>query len=224
MAVTEMKSHVIHGADYRRERWRNGLGWTREVSRSGDESDFTWRISIAEIDADAAFSCFPGIDREISLLSGNGVELCFEDGSREALEPPHGRYRFEGERTLHAELRDGPVQVCNLMWSRERTCVESWCRPLVGSMVLFAAAGETWLLHLIAGQASFAESSGLPALSAGDTAVLHSSAGGLRQSRDACEVPAIPASASGERFVMDGDGYVLVARITAANSAGRGDQ
>jgi len=26
MAVTEMKSHVIHRADYRRERWRNGLG------------------------------------------------------------------------------------------------------------------------------------------------------------------------------------------------------
>ncbi|KIQ97071.1 HutD family protein [Lysobacter sp. A03] len=192
-----MNSHVIPAADYRRERWRNGLGWTSEISRGGGDPDWDWRMSIAEIDADAAFSRFLGIDREICLLSGGGVDLCFDDGTRHGLEPPHGRHRFQGERALQAELRDGPVQVCNLMWRRDRVSVRLWHRPLVGSMVLFAEEGETWLLHLVAGQAVFAGDSGLAGLSGGDTGVLCSSVGGRA------------------RYALEGGGEALVARITA---------
>lgn len=198
-----MNPHVIPAADYRRERWRNGLGWTREISRAGGESDWAWRMSIAEVDADAAFSRFPGVDREICLLSGNGVDLCFDDGAREGLEPPHGRHRFEGERVVRAALRDGPVQVCNLMWRRDRVGVRVWHRPLVGSMVLFAEVGDTWLLHLLAGQALFSGGSGLTGLSGGDTAVLCSNVD------------------ERARYALEGGGEALVARITAAASGAR---
>lgn len=201
--VPMMKSHVIAASDYRRERWRNGLGWTREVTRGGGDPDWAWRMSIADIDADAAFSRFPGMDREICLLSGNGVDLCFDDGARERLEPPHGWHRFQGERALHAELCDGPAQVCNLMWRRDRVCVRVWHRPLVGSTVLFAGAGETWLLHLFGGHARFADDSGLAGLSGGDTAVLRSNVD------------------ERARYALEGGGEALVARITAASSGAR---
>ena len=63
-------SQVISSLDYRRERWRNGLGWTREILRlpaQGD--DWALRLSVAEIEQDAAFSAFPGVERELVSVS-----------------------------------------------------------------------------------------------------------------------------------------------------------
>ena len=54
--------------EYRRERWRNGHGWTREVLRMPEAAeDWDWRLSIAEIERDAPFSAFPGVERELVL-------------------------------------------------------------------------------------------------------------------------------------------------------------
>ena len=65
-------TRVIPANEYRRMRWRNGAGWTREIHAEPSAEDWTWRLSIAEIEQDAPFSCFPGVDRELVLLSGNG--------------------------------------------------------------------------------------------------------------------------------------------------------
>ncbi|CAD7715194.1 Protein Ves [Xanthomonas hydrangeae] len=81
MQLTELSSRVIPATDYRRERWRNQLGWTREILRFGDADAWSLRLSIAEIEQDAAFSAFPGIDRELVLLHGNGMRLRFGDGA-----------------------------------------------------------------------------------------------------------------------------------------------
>ena len=71
------EARVIPANEYRRTRWKNGQGWTREILRMPDSDDWTWRLSIAEIEQDAAFSSFPGIDRELILLQGNGLRLAF---------------------------------------------------------------------------------------------------------------------------------------------------
>jgi environmental stress-induced protein Ves len=66
---------IVHlpANEYRRERWRNQLGWTREIYRQPqDDADWSWRASIAEVDRDAPFSAFPGCDRELVLLAGDG--------------------------------------------------------------------------------------------------------------------------------------------------------
>ncbi|UUE98749.1 HutD family protein [Xanthomonas hortorum pv. pelargonii] len=81
MQLTDLSSRVIPATDYRRERWRNQLGWTREILRLGDADAWSLRLSIAEIEQDAAFSAFPGIDRELVLLHGNGMRLRFGDGA-----------------------------------------------------------------------------------------------------------------------------------------------
>lgn len=81
MQLTDLSSRVIPATEYRRERWRNQLGWTREILRLGNADAWSLRLSIAEIEQDAAFSAFPGIDRELVLLHGNGMRLQFGDAA-----------------------------------------------------------------------------------------------------------------------------------------------
>jgi len=191
-----MHARVLAATGYRRERWRNGAGWTRLVHAEPSQApgqDWDWRLSIAEIEADAPFSAFPGIDRELVLLEGNGLRLRFDDGGVDELLPPHDRLRFAGERAAHGELVDGPTLDFNLMWRREAFDAQLWHRPLVGTTAVFVEAGDTWAVHLMAGRAAFAPEDDLPPLAAGDTALL---AAGARR-----------------RFLLDGAGEALVIRL-----------
>ena len=188
-------SRVIPAADYRRERWRNGLGWTREILRLPEQGDWQLRLSIAEIEQDAAFSAFPGVERELVLLQGEGMHLCFADGRRHTLLPPFQRLRFAGEDQLAAELIDGPTRDFNLMWRRDSLQAQLLHRPLVGNMVFFSEPQVAWAIHLLAGQAQFGNDE-LPPLQAGDSAWL----------------------AAGERrsHALQGGGELLAIRITPA--------
>ncbi|MDB6163259.1 MAG: HutD family protein [Xanthomonadaceae bacterium] len=190
-------SRVIPANSYQRVRWKNGTGWTREIARSPSHGDWSWRLSIAEIEEDASFSQFEDVDRELVLLSGNGLQLCFDDGDIHDLLPPHDRIRFAGERRVTGRLIDGPTQDFNLMWRRDRVDARLWHRPVVGPMVIFVDPGAVWAAFLMAGQARFADGSLLSGLESGDTALL--SGGSARQ-----------------RFVLDGGGEVLVIQLTAA--------
>lgn len=166
------ESRVIAANEYRRERWKNGTGWTREIVRMPETGDWDWRLSIAEIEQDGPFSVFPGIDRELVLIRGNGLRLRFSDGEVHELQPPHARLRFAGERKVRGELMDGPTHDFNLMWRRDTVAAELLHRPLVGPMLFFTEPGVTWAIHLLAGQAHFDRASELPPLWAGDTALL----------------------------------------------------
>jgi environmental stress-induced protein Ves len=165
-------SKVIPANEYRRVRWKNGSGWTREIACMPEREDWDWRLSIAEIERDGPFSVFPGIDRELVLIRGNGLRLRFEDGEVRELQPPHERIRFAGERVVSGELLDGPTHDFNLMWRRDAIAAELLHRPLVGPMLFFTEPGTSWAIHLLSGQAKFDRASGLPDLWAGDTALL----------------------------------------------------
>jgi uncharacterized protein len=165
-------SRVVPANEYRRSRWKNGLGWTREIARVPDSDDWDWRLSIAEIERDSEFSIFPGIDRELVLIRGHGLRLSFADGERIELSPPHGRYRFSGERAVTGELVDGTTHDFNLMWRRDLIETELLHRPLVGPMLFFVEPRTHWVIHLLSGQAEFDADSGLPPLWAGDSALL----------------------------------------------------
>ena len=142
------EARIIAATDYRRERWRNGAGWTQQIHAEPalePGQDWGWRLSIAEIEAEV-----------------------------HALLPPHDRLRFAGERPLHGELVDGPTRDFNLMWRRDAIDAQLWHRPLVGTMAVFVEPGETWAVYLVAGQVDFAGGEALPPLRAGDTALLAS--------------------------------------------------
>jgi len=207
MTAGPLRSCVIPANEYRRERWRNGLGWTREIhaEASALSGDWDWRLSIAEIERDAAFSAFAGIDRELVLLSGNGLRLRFDDGEAQTLVPPYGRLRFAGERAVRGELVDGRTEDFNLMWRRDACRVELLHRPLVGPMLFFADPGTTWVVHLLAGHARFASGSGLPAMAMTDTALLRAEGGR-------------------SRYVLEGGGEALLIRIVMLPEHGTADQ
>lgn len=181
--------------------WKNGAGWTSEIARWPAGEAWDWRLSVADIDADAPFSAFPGVERALVLLSGNGIRLRFGGGRSHELLPPHGCLRFAGEADVAGELIEGPTRDFNLMWRREACDAQLWQRPLVGTLALFVYPQETWVVHLIAGSASFASDAGLGALGAGDTAIL-------------------PGQATRQRFVLDGQGSALLIRIARRDDRG----
>ena len=192
-------SCVLRASGYARMRWKNGAGWTSEIlkihdSEERDTNDWAWRLSIAEIETDAPFSAFPGVERELVLLSGNGLRLRFDDGETRELLPPHDKLRFAGERPAFGELIDGPTRDFNLMWKRDTVDAQLWHRPLVGTMVLFVEPGETWAIHVLAGHLRFADDSGLEEANLGDTAIL-------------------VAGEARRRYVLDGGGELLLIRI-----------
>lgn len=210
-AQSRAKALVVPANEYRRERWRNGAGWTRAIAagRLGDVAggfgaaagdDWSWRLSIAEIERDDAYSVLPGVEREQVLLSGNGLRLRLDGGEPAELLPPYGRLRFGGGSLAEAQLVDGPVHVFNLMWRPARARATLWHRPLVGPMVLFVEPASLWAVHLPAGRADFDLDSGLASMSAGDTALL-------------------AAGDSRERYAFDGGGEVLLVRVEPAGAA-----
>ena len=103
------------------QRWKNGAGTTREIAVEPvgvGTADFDWRLSLAEVEHDAAFSAFPGIDRCIVLLRGSGMALQPDDGTAAHELHPLQPWSFTGERALAARLFDGPCSDFNVMTRR----------------------------------------------------------------------------------------------------------
>jgi len=189
---------IIPANEYRRERWKNGQGWTREIFRSSVDGDnWSWRLSIAEVEKDGPFSVFPGVDRELVLLAGEGMRLVFDDDQRIDLLPPHDRARFAGERAIRAELIDGVTQDFNLMWRRDHVDASVLHRPLVGPMVFFAEPGVTWAVFVMSGRAVFKDQPRPKVLEQGDTALFAA------------------GPDAGRRLILEGGGEVLLVRIQA---------
>ncbi|MGQ0801070.1 MAG: HutD/Ves family protein [Pseudomarimonas sp.] len=149
-----MKLRYLPSYEFQRMRWRNQLGWTREIAREPHPSGVgdAWRVSIAEIDHDSAYSEFPGRNREQVLLEGNGFVLTFPDGSETRLEPPHGRIAFDGRLAPQCRLIDGPVRDFNLFYDPSLLTATLHHRPLVGTMLVFVEPTSTWLIYAMAGQ------------------------------------------------------------------------
>jgi len=149
-----MNLQYLPSFGYQRMRWRNQLGWTREIARDPhpNQAGDAWRVSIAEIDHDSAYSEFPGRYREQVLLEGNGFILTFADGRQSRLEPPHARIAFDGALAPHCRLIDGPVRDFNLFYDPSRLTATLYHRPLVGTMLVFVNPACTWLIYAMAGQ------------------------------------------------------------------------
>ena len=101
---------LLRAHDYRRMAWKNGGGITTEIARSAGDDEFDWRISIAEIAQDGDFSIFPGVDRELMLLDGGGVELLIGSDAPVALTQRYQKHAFPGEAPVSCRLLDGPTR------------------------------------------------------------------------------------------------------------------
>jgi environmental stress-induced protein Ves len=109
-----MTARAIALDSVRPQPWRNVGGMTRELLALPDGSDWNVRLSVADIDANGAFSAFPGVVRWFAVFEGAGVDLDFQSGSRRITrtDPP---LRFEGDAAPMCRLVDGPTRDLNLM-------------------------------------------------------------------------------------------------------------
>lgn len=102
--------------------WKNGGGSTRTlaVSPAGAQlEDFDWRISVAAINANGAFSVFPGIDRSLLLVEGDCVRLTLDGARTVLLDARNPMLWFPGEAQVDARV-NGATLDFNVMTRRSR--------------------------------------------------------------------------------------------------------
>ncbi len=160
---------IIRAADCKVMPWKNGGGTTTEIAVSPEGAalgDFDWRISMAHVGADGPFSSFPGIDRTLSVLTGNGIRLAFGDGETVSLDRATAPFFFAADRAVDGVLVDGTIDDLNIM-SRRGAWSHSVERLNGGSHEIAAGRG---LLVLVARQGNWQVNGS--ALAAGDSAVL----------------------------------------------------
>jgi len=116
-----MSFRIIRAADMIAQPWKNGMGTTHEVCRfppDAGSDDFIWRVSIATVNSAAPFSRFPGIDRQIALLDGEGFTMTLDGQHQHVLTTPLEPFAFAGEAVVDVTMAGGATRDFNLMVRR----------------------------------------------------------------------------------------------------------
>lgn len=177
------------------EPWANGGGSTTVLDCGPSTQDWSWRLSIAQIDADGPFSRLEDTKRQFVALDGP-VALRFGDQSTTALHRLQVT-AFAGDDAPHAQLIDGPTRAFNLML-RHGVSGALIARPLNGAMVMPNLGQARWFVLLLAGSATLT--------CANEHAVLE---------------PGQPIwidSADGAAWRMEGGGEVVLVRLDVQTS------
>ncbi len=101
--------------------WKNGGGTTRTIAvwpEGAGFEDFIWRVSLADVNHSGGFSLFPGVDRTLMLLEGEGMMLHRDDGSIDVLTKAFQPLSMPGDAPIDAELVGGPSRDFNVMVRR----------------------------------------------------------------------------------------------------------
>ncbi len=112
---------ILRSADHRRMPWKNGGGETTEVIVSPANAgldDFDWRVSMARVETDGPFSSFPGIDRTLAILEGEGLVLKLEGRIPIGLTSRSEPLPFPADVPTSAGLIGGPIVDLNVMSRR----------------------------------------------------------------------------------------------------------
>lgn len=113
---------ILRASDYKRMPWKNGKGETVEIAVFPPDAsidDFGWRISMATVAEDGPFSVFEGIDRTLSVLTGEGVVLSVDGAESVELTPSSAPHAFPADARTAARLLDGPITDLNVMTRRD---------------------------------------------------------------------------------------------------------
>lgn len=133
--------------------WKNGGGSATEIAIAPPGAgldDFDWRISLATISEDGAFSVFPGIDRTLALVEGAGVTLDIAGGKRVSLCDDDPIIEFSGESDIKAALNGGATLDFNVM-TRRTVCHHRLGRRVLSGISEFAPRGDLTVLFLTEG-------------------------------------------------------------------------
>lgn len=162
-----MTGRVLRSSDYHRMPWKNGGGTTTEIWKAiSPDGEMLWRLSIADVASDGPFSEFPGIDRWIMLIEGNGMELTI-DGQVRRIADPFEPFAFSGDARTDCHLLAGPIRDFNLMMARSYASGGLRISRIVANETL-PLAENIGALHVLSGRIEI-ESGTVHQLSAGDS-------------------------------------------------------
>ena len=102
-------------ADYTTMPWANGKGVTVEMLRV-EEGGLKWRLSRASVVENGDFSAFPGIERNLTVISGPGFDLVGQGLHLPAR--PLVPVAFAGDVPIRAEGVTAPSDDFNVMTAR----------------------------------------------------------------------------------------------------------
>ena len=142
---------LLKAEDHRRMPWKNGGGETVEIVVHPPETGlggFDWRVSMAVVAVDGPFSPFPGIDRTLAILDGEGMDLVVEGHGAHRLTPASPPLAFPGDAPATARLVAGAITDLNVM-TRRSACRQRVTR-LSGAVSPFAASGRWIVLVAVA--------------------------------------------------------------------------
>ncbi|MEW6759471.1 MAG: HutD family protein [Pseudomonadota bacterium] len=134
--------------------WKNGGGSTTEIAIGPPDSgfeDFDWRVSLATIEKDGAFSLFPGVDRTLALVEGHGMLLEI-DGEPTLVTDADPVVAFDGSSKVEAKLNRGGSTDFNAMTRSER-CYHTFGRRRLSGDSTFVARADVTVLFLAEGDA-----------------------------------------------------------------------
>lgn len=168
-----MPMRLLRASDHKRMPWKNGGGETIEIAvfpPAASVNDFDWRISMATVASDGPFSIFPGIDRTLSILKGDGILLEVE-GSETTLTPESLPFPFPADAKSAARLASSAVTDLNVMTRRSQFThhVE---RMIIADQTIITTDSCTRLIFCAEGQIETAVDSNKVSLSKHDCALL----------------------------------------------------
>lgn len=165
---------ILRSKDYRRMRWKNGGGETTEIIVSPDGAAldaFDWRVSMAYVSSDGPFSLFPGIDRTLAILSGNGVRLRVDGVGVVDLTKAAAPFTFRADAASGADLIGGPITDLNVM-SRRGVVRHTLSRTVMSEPIRIATSGEAVLVLVQGGGARIEAGEIQDTLADGDSLLL----------------------------------------------------
>ena len=114
---------ILHARNFAVQPWKNGGGTTTEIMAwpTGAGLDaFEWRVSMASVAEAGPFSSFPGVDRSLGLLAGEGIDLDIDGRGTVELRPGAHPAVFPGDVPVGARLVGGAILDLNVMSRRGR--------------------------------------------------------------------------------------------------------
>lgn len=141
---------IIPPAEFKTMPWKNGGGITHEILKEERDGALLWRLSIAEVASDGAFSLFPGLSRILTVIEGEGLVLQAPGRELRALSLVPAA--FSGDWPIAGKRIGGDVRDFNVIFDANSVVADlSVC---TGGLHLVLNAGEsTKQFALVLGQA-----------------------------------------------------------------------
>ena len=127
MIREHVMSRHLSATNYRTMPWANGLGKTVElIRRHTCEGKLLWRLSMATVNQDGPFSILTDVERNLTVLTGNGFDLIEDESGVQHSAALLTPVAFSGSIPVTARNVAAPCKDFNVMTSRDLPKPQVW--------------------------------------------------------------------------------------------------